>query len=211
MSHLACSDVPSHPLNALQLERFRGVRDLVPDVRASLANSAGIYLGREYHFDMVRPGIALYGGAITATRTLEVVVTLEAQVLQVRDAKAGESVGYSATQTLTAPTRLAILGVGYADGYHRASSPLPGKPGPRVMLHGQSAAVVGRVSMDLIAVDVTAIPGVKRGDWAELFGRNIPVDETAVTAGTIGYEFLTGLGNRYARRHNGGPKGLQPL
>ena len=204
MSHLACADTPDHPSNARQLDAFRVVRALMPTVPASLANSAGIFLGRDYHFGLARPGIALYGAAFAAgARPLRPVVTLEARVLQVRDVPAGSSVGYGATETVRKPSRIAILSVGYADGYHRHASSADGRPGASVYVDGARAPVVGRVSMDLIAVDVTAFPLVARGDWVELFGPHVPVDEVAAPAGTIGYELLTALGRRYARRYVG--------
>ena len=204
MSHLACADTPSHPLNARQLARFREVRAAFPGVAASLANSAGVALEPDYHFDLARPGIALYGAAAgDAVPPLRPVVTAEARVLQVREVTAGDPVGYGATEMRTGPARLAILGVGYADGYHRAASSSDGRPGARVFIGGRFAPLIGRVSMDLVAVDVTGLAGVKRGDWAELFGSNVPVDEVAKHAGTIGYELLTGLGRRYARRYVG--------
>ncbi len=203
MSHLAAADTPEHPLNRKQLTAFRAVRTLLPDIPASLANSAGIFLGRDFHFDLVRPGVALYGAAAAAgVSPLRPVVTLEARVLQVRDGKRGETVGYGATETLERPARIAIVGVGYADGYHRRAGSSDRRRGARARLHGQDAPIVGRVSMDLIALDVTDIHGVERGDWAELFGPNIPVDEVADAADTIGYELLTGLGRRYARSYS---------
>jgi alanine racemase len=202
VSHLACADTPAHPLNTKQLAAFHEARALFPGVPASLANSAGVFLGRDYHFDLVRPGIALYGGAFLEGRApLRTVVTAEARVLRVRDGAAGATVGYGATETLRASARLAILGVGYADGFHRAASSRDGRGGARVHVRGRYAPLIGRVSMDLIAVDVTAVPGVAAGDWAELFGPRVPVDEVAAHAGTIGYELLTQLGPRYARRY----------
>ena len=202
VSHLACADTPAHPLNAKQLADFHEARALFPGVRASFANSAGVFLGREYHFDLVRPGMALYGGIFSEARApLRPVVTAEARVLRVRDGAAGSTVGYGATQTLATPSRIAILGAGYADGYHRAASSRDGKPGPRVFIRGQHAPILGRVSMDLIAVDVTAIAAVTAGDWAELFGTHVPVDEVAGCAGSVGYELLTQLSPRYARRY----------
>ena len=203
MSHLACADTPAHALNRAQLSAFREVRALFPGVPASLSNSAGIFLGPDYHFDLVRPGIALYGGAAVADvqNPMRPVVTLEARILQVRDARPDETVGYGATETLGRQSRLAILGVGYADGYPRHASSSDASPGARVFLHGFTAPLVGRVSMDLIAVDVTEVPGARRGEWVELFGPNVPVDEVAERAGTIGYELLTRLGRRYHRRY----------
>ena len=205
MSHLACADTPAHSLNARQLAAFRVVRTALPAVPASLANSAGIFLGSDYHFDLARPGIALYGAAFVEGRPpLKPVATLEARVLQVRDVAIGDTVGYGAIESRSAPARIAILGVGYADGYHRGASSRDNHRGARAFVRGRPAPLVGRVSMDLIAVDVTAIAGVERGDWVELFGPNIAVDDVAAYAGTIGYELLTGLGRRYARRYVGG-------
>ncbi len=201
MSHLACADTPDHPMNRRQLNAFRAVRVLLPNIPASLANSAGIFLGADYHFDLVRPGIALYGGRAVQTgpNPMRTVVTLEAEVLQVRDVKRDETVGYGATQTCLQMSRIAIVGVGYADGYHRAASSSDARPGARAFVKGTSAPLIGRVSMDLLAIDVSHIHGVERGDRVELFGPNVSVDEVAGHAGTIGYELLTGLGRRFER------------
>ena len=203
MSHLAAADTPAHPHNRKQLTAFRAVRVLLPGIPASLANSAGIFLGNDYHFDLVRPGIALYGGAAVdgiplPTRT---VVTLEARILQIRDARQGEQVGYGAAETLGRQSRIAIVAAGYADGYHRRAGSNDTRAGAHVFLRGRNAPLVGRVSMDLIAIDVTGIDGAERGDWVELFGNNVPVDQVARHADTIGYELLTGLGRRYERNY----------
>jgi alanine racemase len=207
MSHLASADTPEHPLNRKQLSAFRAVRVLLPDIPASLANSAGIYLGRDYHFDLVRPGIALYGGSpARGVNPLRTVVTVEAQVLQVRDAKRGDTVGYGAEETLQRPSRIAIVGAGYADGYHRRAGSSDRRRGARARVHGQDAPIVGRVSMDLIALDVTDIHGVERSDWAELIGPSVTVDEVADYADTISYELFTALGRRYRRSYVGGPE-----
>ena len=207
MSHLACADTPDHPLNQAQLALFGEIRREFAGIPASLANSAGTLLGGDFHFDLVRPGIGLYGAAaMTGVPPLRTVVTLEARVIQVREAEAGETVGYGATERLKRPSRLALLSVGYADGYHRTASSSDEKPGARAQLRGRMAPLVGRVSMDLIAIDATDLPVVHRGDWAELFGPNSPVDEVAAAAGTIGYELLTGLGGRCERRYVGGPE-----
>lgn len=203
MSHLATADTPGHPLNRKQLAAFRAVRVLLPDIPASLANSAGILLGPEYHFDLVRPGIALYGGTAVAgmPSSTRAVATVEARILQIRRAKPGDTVGYGATETVTRPSHIAILAAGYGDGYHRLAGSSDKRPGARVFLRGRHARLIGRVSMDLIAVDVTDIAGADRGDWVELMGPNVPVDEVAERAGTIGYELLTGIGRRYARSY----------
>lgn len=206
MSHLACSDTPEHPLNLRQLALFREIRAEFPDIPASLANSAGVFLGEEYHFDLIRPGIALYGVGPVAgvANPMRPVVTAEARVLAIREAEAGETVGYGATETLIRPSRIAILAAGYADGYHRLAGSSDQRKGAHVMIRGEMAPIVGRVSMDLMAVDVTGLPRAMRGDWAELFGANLPIDDVAARAGTIGYELLTGLGRRYARTYQNG-------
>ncbi|MDQ0464036.1 alanine racemase [Caulobacter ginsengisoli] len=193
ISHLACADEPDHALNAIQLERFQAVRALFPGVKASLANSAGVFLGPDYVFDLVRPGIALYGGG--GQPGLSAVATFEVPVLQVRDVPAGETIGYGATFMAGKPLRVAILAAGYADGVLRASS-----PAGAVWLAGGRRRLLGRVSMDLIAVDVTDAPGVAAGDLAELFGPNLPVEDAAAAAGTLGYELLCRMAPRADRR-----------
>jgi alanine racemase len=203
MSHLACADEPEHPLSALQLERFAAIRALFPSIPASLANSAGVFLDDAYHFDLVRPGVALYGGATVSGRpsTMRPVVRLDATILQVRDVPAGESVGYGARETTTRASRVAILSVGYADGFHRLASSADGAPGARGVLRGVSVPLIGRISMDLLAVDVTDAEGAARGDTIELIGPNVPIQEVAAHMGTIDYEVLTSLGRRYERRY----------
>ena len=207
ISHLACADVPDHPMTAAQLERFRKVAAAFPHVRTSLANSAGILTGPEFHFDLVRPGIALYGGRALAGRPnpMRTVVTLEGRIMLVRMVPKGETVGYGAAQRCTRDSRIAILSIGYADGFHRGAGGTDAVPGARAAIEGRPVPLFGRISMDLLAIDVTDLPdGLgERGQWVELFGPRIPVDEVAARAGTIGYELLTGLGRRYARRYLG--------
>jgi len=205
MSHLACSDTPEHPLNLRQQALFLEICGQFPRLPASLANSGGILLGEEFHFDVVRPGIALYGGAQVTGQPnpMRPVVTAEARVLLVRDADEGETVGYGATERLKRPSRIAILAAGYADGYHRLAGSSDARKGAHVHVRGRMAPLVGRVSMDLMAVDVTDVPAVSRGDWAELFGPHVPIDEVAHAAGTVAYEFLTDLGRRYRRTYIG--------
>ncbi len=203
MSHLACADEPGNPMNAQQLETFGILKDRLPPCPASLANSAGTLMGPEFHFAMVRPGIALYGGNPFSGRPnpMKPVVSLYAPVLQVRTLKTGETVGYGATWRAERPSRIAVLGLGYADGYLRSLS-WPAKDGPaQVVIGGQYAPVVGRVSMDSICVDVTDVPEdlVHRGVRAEVIGPHLTVDELAKWAGTIPYEILTSLGHRYTR------------
>lgn len=206
MSHLAVADTPAHPLNALQLERFSAVRALFPGVPASLANSAGLLGHAATHADVARPGIALYGGrSLAGADPMRPVVTLEARVLQLREVVVGEGIGYGAAFVATRPSRIAVAGVGYADGYHR----MAGDGGAEAAVAGRRVPLAGRVSMDLVAVDVTDLPpgAVRRGDWIELLGATIPVDEVAARSGTIGYELLTGLGRRLERRYVGGTDG----
>ena len=203
MSHLACADEPGHDMSRAQRQAFDELRARLPQARTSLANSAGTFLGSPYHYDLVRPGIALYGGSplTGVANPMKHVVTLEARILQVRELATGDTVGYGATFPVARPTRLATLGIGYADGYMRALSSRGGEPGPNVFIGGLPAPVVGRVSMDLITVDVTDLPegAVARGGWAEVIGENITIDSLAGRAGTISYEMLTRLSRRAFR------------
>jgi alanine racemase len=198
MTHLACADEPAHPLNAEQLARFDRMRRQLPAARTSIGNSAGTLLGAEYRGDLVRPGIALYGGNPFSDREnpMECVVTLTAPILQIREIGEPQTVGYGATYVASPPARLAVVGIGYADGYPRSL----GNVGTAVV-RGRRVPVVGRVSMDLICLDVAALPRdqVKVGDAVELIGPTVGVDEVAAAAGTISYEILTGLGHRPAR------------
>jgi alanine racemase len=206
MSHLACADAPEHPLNRAQLALFEEVRAQFPTLPASFANSAGLFLGPDYRFQLTRPGIALYGAQFAEDRLpLSNVALLEARILQVREAEAGETVGYGAAEQLKRDSRIAILSAGYADGYRRSAGSSDGRTGARVFLHGREAPVIGRVSMDVIAIDVTGMPGVARGEWVELFGPNMPIDEVATAAGTIAYEILTGLSRRAERVYVNAP------
>jgi alanine racemase len=195
MSHLACARRPEHPLNARQLLRFRRVAALFPGVPASLANSAGLMLGDEYRFDMARVGIALYGGRPSEAmpNPMKPVVRVVARVLQRREVAAGESVGYDATFTAARPTSIAIVAAGYADGW-----PTPSSGRGRAMAAGRPVPFVGRVSMDLIALDVSGVPPV---DSVDLIGPGWTLDEAAEAAGLISYELLTGLSRRFERRY----------
>ncbi len=200
MSHLACADEAGHPKNKEQLEKFRrltGALDL--PARLSFANSAGIFLGTDYHFDQVRPGCALYGINPTPWQTnpMQGVVTLRARILQIHEAAAGETVGYGAVYTARKTVKLATISAGYADGLLRSF----GKSG-MVYIGGRACPLVGRVSMDLVVADVTGVD-VQVGDFAEIIGAHQTVDEVAAAAGTIGYEILTDLGKRYQRLYTG--------
>ena len=207
MSHLACADDPAHPLNARQREAFAQVRRKLPGVPASLANSSGIFLGGGFTHDLVRPGIALYGGNPTpaVANPMAAVAHLEGTVMQVRQVQAGETVGYGATWEARRPTRIAILGAGYKDGVPRALSSSTTDGPAQVFIGGRRCPIVGRVSMDMMGVDITdlAPQSVIRGTRAEILGSHIPIDEAANWAGTISYELLTRLGSRYARLYSG--------
>jgi alanine racemase len=208
MSHLACSESLNHPLNARQLAAFREIASLFTGVPASLANSSGVFLGGAFQFDLVRPGAALYGINPTpeADNPMQPVVDLKARIIHIRNVEKGESVGYGGTWTARRPTRLAIVSAGYADGYFRAGSSNDGTRGAEVVVAGKRCPIAGRVSMDLIAVDVTDLEknAARRGHMVTLIGEGITVDELAHHFGTIGYEVLTSIGRRYARVYKGG-------
>jgi alanine racemase len=193
MSHLACAD-EDHALNAVQLARFRDVAAAVPAGRYSLANSAGICLGRDYGFDLVRPGLALYGGIPReeARGHIRQVARIEAQVLQRRTIRAGESCGYGASFVASTDTEAAIVNLGYADGYLRGFS---GRG--RALAGSAELPVLGRVSMDLVALGCDLAPHLAEGEWVEL-DYNLP--SAAAASGLSQYELLTTLGQRFARR-----------
>src|ERR1700742_4602284 len=208
MSHPACAESLNHPLNAKQVTTFREIASNFSGVPASLSNSSGIYLGPQFQFDLVRPGAALYGINPTpeADNPMKPVVELKARIVQIRNIERGETVGYGGTWTARRPTRLALVSAGYADGYFRAASANDGTRGAEVVVAGKRCPIAGRVSMDLIAVDVTDLPNnaVRRGHMVTLIGEGITVDELAHHFGTIGYEVLTSLGRRYGRIYKGG-------
>jgi alanine racemase len=202
MSHLACADEPDHPLNAEQGARFARACARLPKLPRSFANSSGLFLGSDYASDLARPGCALYGINPTpgAANPMRQVVRLEAPILQIRDIPSGASVGYGASFVATRPSRIATIAVGYADGYLRCLSG-QGVAAYRDMI----LPMVGRVSMDLITLDVTDAPGVAPGDTVQLIGGAAPSpDDLAARAGTIGYEILTSIGDRYRRDYGAG-------
>lgn len=205
MSHLACAELPEHPLNDQQIKLFREVRVLYRGIPSSLANSSGVFLGSAAHCDMVRPGVALYGVNPTPGRSnpMRAVVELRGRIVQVRTVQRGETVGYDATWTAKRTTRIAITAVGYADGYLRAASATDDIPGGSAIVAGKRCMLAGRISMDLLAIDITDLPdgAGRRGDMATLIGDEITIDDLANAAGTIGYEVLTGLGRRYHRAY----------
>lgn len=209
MSHFVAAEEPGSPATARQIAAFAALRRALPGLRASLANSSGIFLPGTQH-DLVRPGYALYGGNPTPDRPnpMRPVVRLEGRVVQLREIGAGETVGYNGTWTAAGPRRIATVSVGYADGYPRAASATDGKarqgtPAGEAVVAGVRCPFAGRVSMDLVTLDVTAVPedAVRRGDPVTLIGDGIDVDEVGRRAGTIGYEILTGLGKRYGRTY----------
>ena len=203
MSHFACSEVPSHPLNAKQMAAFRAVRDLLPGIPGSLANSSGIFLDPDAHHDLVRPGVALYGANPTPghLNPMRAAVRLDARIVQVRDVQPDDTVGYGATWTARRPTRLAVVATGYADGLLRAAGASDTKPGGEAIVGGRPCPIAGRISMDLLAIDVTDLPDEtpRRGDLVALLDDNIGVDDLASHAGTISYEVLVNLGRRFRR------------
>ncbi|MEF3365986.1 alanine racemase [Methylocystis sp. 9N] len=207
MSHFVSSQLPDAPRNARQIEAFLDARARFAEVPASMANSSGVFLPQRPHFDLIRPGYALYGGNPTpyAESPMRRVARLHARILSTREIEAGARVGYDGLWTATRPSRIATLGVGYADGVPIAATALEGKPGGEALVGGARCPFVGRVSMDYTMLDVTDAPreAAQRGEWAELLGDSISVEELAARAGVIGYEILTRLGGRYARRYIG--------
>jgi alanine racemase len=200
MSHLACAENPNHPLNAKQINIFRELHLLFPGIPASLANSSGIFLGSSAHYDLARPGAALYGVNPTPGRPnpQKNVVELTGRILQIRVVDRDQTVGYGATWTAKRATRIAVVALGYADGLLRASSGTDEQPGGVAIVAGKRCPIVGRISMDLICIDITGLPegAIHRGDPATLIGPDLPIDEVAAYAGTTGYEILTRLGPR---------------
>lgn len=201
MSHLACADEPGHPLSDRQLAAFRAARTQIPAFAAatpSFANSAGIFLGPEYHFDLARPGAALYGlkPQNSAPNPMAQVVRLQGKILQVRDVDTPMTVGYGAAHRVTGKARIATVGVGYADGYRQSLTNRG-----HAYLGDMRVPVVGRVSMDLIALDVSQAPAAAAvpGALVDLLGPQHDADALAAEAQTIGYEILTGLGRRFHR------------
>ncbi|ANF24262.1 alanine racemase [Stutzerimonas stutzeri] len=203
MSHFACADERGHPLNEAQLEQFTGLLDLEFDNR-SFANSAAVLTMSVAHMDWLRPGIMLYGASPFAelsakTLGLKPVMTLTASIIAIREVSAGESVGYGASWVAQRPSRIATVSCGYADGYPRTAP-----PGTCVAIRGQRVPLAGRVSMDMLTVDITDLPPAGLGDAVELWGNEIPIDELAQACGTIGYELLTKVTQRVPRRYING-------
>lgn len=207
MSHFLSAQLPDSPVNARQLAAFEAARALFPGVAASIASSSAVFLPQRPHYDLLRPGYALYGGNPTpgAANPMRPVASLMARLLSVRDVPVGQTVGYDGVWAARRPSRVATLGLGYADGLPVSATEAPGKPAGEAIVGGRRCPFVGRVSMDYIVIDVTDAPpdAARRGGWAEVLGETIDVDELAGRARTIGYEVLTRLGRRYARRYIG--------
>jgi alanine racemase len=200
MSHFACADEEGHAATPQQYERFAALADKFPNAVASLANSSGIFGDARFHFGMVRPGMALYGLNPTpeTVNPMKPVAALEAQILQVRRARKGESVGYGASHTLDQDTQLATVGLGYADGLLRSLS-----GSGKLFYKGKPCPIVGRVSMDLTVIDMGRL-SPNPGEMVEVLGPCQSADDLAADAGTIGYEILTALGKRYRRVYKTG-------
>ncbi len=203
ISHLACAEESGHALNGLQLRRFEAARARLPSAPGSLANSSGIFLGADYHFDLARPGAALYGVNPTPDRPnpMSQVVRLQGKILQSREIDAPQGVGYGAIHRVAGGTRVATVAVGYADGYLRSLSDQAS-----AWIGDRKVPVIGRVSMDLITLDISDVPAEDAhvGALVDLIGPRQDLDALAGSAGTIGYEILTALGARYHRLYLGG-------
>lgn len=200
MSHLASAEIGHSPQNTQQLRRFKTHRSRLQLGRASLANSAGVFLGAAYHFDLVRCGVALYGGNpyLEQTNPMNAVVSVTAPILQIREVNVGDTVGYGATFAFNAVGKVATVALGYADGFLRSSS-----SGAYAYIGSKRVPIIGRVSMDLITLDVSEVPEslLAEGALVELVGPNVSIDQAAQQAGTIAHEFLALLGNRYRRNY----------
>lgn len=196
-SHFACSDTPDHPQNTEQIRRFEETLTHFPAAQGSFANSCGIFLPQQPHYGQARPGCALYGvnPKPGQPNAMQPVAHLDVRVLQIRSLSPPETVGYGAEGVISAPTRLATLAFGYADGYHRQAQ----SRGKVYTQSGQALPVIGRVSMDLVTVDASHAPDLSEGDWVEVLGHQQSVDDVAEQMDTIGYEVLTSLGKRYQR------------
>lgn len=203
MSHFACADDHTHPYTQDQAEQFAAITAHFPHIKKSLANSSGLFADKAYHYDMARPGYALYGGNPTPhlDNPMKPVAHLKTRVLQVRECKKGQSIGYGASHVFEKNTRTATVALGYADGFLRSHSSYPHKPNAKLYFDDTPCDVIGRVSMDLVTVDISNAPSLMQGDWMEVLGHNQGVDDLADASGTIGYEILTSLGGRYKRSY----------
>ncbi len=203
MSHLACGSTPDHDMNRRQLKLFTETTAPFPHIPRSLANSAGVLLGPDYHFDLVRPGIALYGGQAIETEPnpMKPVAKVEARIMIVRDVPQGDTIGYGAKQTAKRSLRNAVVAAGYADGMIRRAGSTDDRPGGFGLIGGYKAPILGRISMDMITLDVTDVPEhlLQRGAFVEMLGPGVAASDLAAYAETIDYEYLTSLGRRFER------------
>jgi len=202
MTHFACADDTGHPMTGEQYERFKAATAPFPAIKKSLANSSGAFRSKDYHFDLLRPGMALYGlnPAPETANPMQPVARLDARILQVRDVSKGETVGYSATYRFEKNTKVATVALGYADGFLRSLSSREGRTA-NLYYNGTSCPIIGRVSMDAVTLDVGHIAHIQAGETVEVMGPHQDADTLATAAGTIGYEILTDLGKRYHRTY----------
>ena len=198
MTHLACADDPENPFNAEQANRFECIASQLPKTRTSIGNSAGVLTGERFQGDLARPGIGLYGANPFSNREnpTSIVATCEARVLSIRDVAPGASIGYGRTYTCQEQVRIAVVGIGYADGVPRLLSNRG-----NFAFGNKLLPIRGHVSMDMTQLDVTGCRDLKIGDWVEFFGKTIDCDDVAKSANSLGYEFLTGLGKRVERQY----------
>ncbi len=210
MSHFIRSEEAEHPINQKQIDTFSALLRLFPGIPASLANSSGIFLPQKPHFNLVRPGYALYGGNPLPEQPnpMKPVIKLQARIIQIRDVPLGTDVGYNGRWTSPKPCRLATISVGYADGYPRSASGTSEKhaaktPAGAVLINGILCPLVGTISMDLMVIDVSDVPVsvLQPGAVVTLIGDCLTIDSVGENAGTIGYEILTNLGQRYTRHY----------
>jgi len=197
MSHLACADKPKHPMNLRQLKKFTAISNSFKNIKASLANSAGIFLGKKYHFDMVRPGIAIYGGNPLLSKKVDLrnVVSLKVKIIQIRKIKKNDTVGYGASYRAKKEMVIGTIPIGYADGFNRKYT-----NNLSVRLNNKPINVIGRISMDLITIDLTKFLNLaksKKDTYVDVFNKTYDINQVSNNVGTIPYEILTSLGNRY--------------
>ncbi|MBA5724025.1 alanine racemase [Candidatus Liberibacter sp.] len=207
LSHLICADNPDSPRNFSQLQSFSSFVSNYKGVEASLSASAGILLGKNYHFQLTRPGISLYGGTNTINKLhpMRTVVTAEARIILIRQALSGEVVSYGGEKTLKRDSLIAVAAIGYSDGYPLSLSGIDSENGTsrlsggKGFVKGHFVPILGKITMDMTMFDITDAPGIQVGDYIQIFGPNIKLDEIALAAGTTNYELLVKLGIRYAR------------
>ncbi|MBY7649266.1 MAG: alanine racemase [Candidatus Liberibacter europaeus] len=207
MSHLACAENPSSSMNYSQLEKFLLVTKNYKGIEASLSASAGILLGENYHFQLTRPGISLYGGthAINKIYRMQTVVTAETRIILIRKARAGEIVSYNGQKKLTRDSIIAVASIGYADGYPITLSGIDSENNPHKFSGGKGFVkdcmipILGKITMDMTMFDITDYPEIELGDYIQIFGPDLKLDDVALAAGTTNYDILVKIGNRYAR------------